>query len=120
VEEIAFLLLFGIFAARNDVYRQAPVTELIERRELTGGKGRRDEARAMRKQKFQPRGLGSGEARDLESIGAHGKVTDQSPVESRMLVSVRNGRKIGLVYRGSARLTRFRDTIGVEHSDEFD
>ena len=73
-------------AAGDDVHRDPAVAELVEGGELAGGERRGDEAGAVRDQEAEPLGVRGGVRRDLGAVGLRGRVADQHPVESGVLV----------------------------------
>ena len=78
--------LVGVVTAGDEVHRQSSAAELVERGQLAGGDGRRDEPRPVGEQEAQPLGAGRAVGGDEEPVGRVGEVADENLVETRGLV----------------------------------
>ena len=86
VAVVAVAALFGVAAAGDDVDGDAAAGEVVERGELAGGEGRRDEAGPVGDQELDPLRAGGGGLRHVQPVGRGRGVADQHLVEVRLLV----------------------------------
>ncbi len=89
VEPVAVLGLVGVAAAGDDVQRDAPPGELVQRGRLARGQRGRHEAGPVGDEIAQALGVGGGVAGHEEAIGGGGGIAHQHLVEARALVGAR-------------------------------
>jgi hypothetical protein len=115
-----FARLLLVRAARDDVHDQPAIAELIECRQLTRRKCGRDEARPMREQELEPRGLGSGVRSDLEAVWRGAVVPDQDAIEVAVLVCLGERRQVALVDVGAGSNVRLGRVLRRDETEDLE
>ena len=110
----------GVAAARDDVDRDAPARELVERDEGARRERGGEEARPVRDQEAEALGDAGAVRGDLHAVGLRRARVDQDLVEAGVLVRDDEAARVVDVNRRARCETGLRDVLRVDHPNELD
>jgi hypothetical protein len=119
-QRVAFALLLVVVAAGDDVQREAPAGDLVERGHGLRRERRVGDVRAVGQQQLQPLGAAGDQGGGLRGIGASRAVRGEHPVPAGLLVGAGQCDGVLGIEGGAGARVRLRAVVGRAYTEELD